>query len=199
MSDQSNVDAFVKWGKARLDEMGAAAKALEDELGKLDGQGRQEVEQAVKKIRQWVSDGEAELKKMQGQGEKSLARAKSYFDKAWSDFETDTSNWVEIANNQRETFEAQAKAQLAAWHAIVDSYMEQAAQIHSVHREAAEQELERLKGEAEKAEARLGEFRKAGEKSWTAMSKALEASREAFETAAQHAWKEFHKATNIKD
>ena len=86
MTDQSQIDGFVKWAKARLDEMSAAAKALEEKLGKLDEQLHQEGEQTVVQVRQWVSDGEAKLKQVQEQGEAALVEARPYVEKVWSDF-----------------------------------------------------------------------------------------------------------------
>jgi predicted nucleic acid-binding Zn-ribbon protein len=184
MTDQSQIDGFVKWAKARLDEMSAAAKALEEKLGKLDEQLHQEGEQTVVQVRQWVSDGEAKLKQVQEQGEAALVEARPYVEKVWSDFETQANRWVERAGNQKETFDAQAKSQLASWQTMVDEFVQKASEVEKSSRADAEVEIERLKGEAKKAEAQLDELRKAGAASWSAMSKALDESRSAFEKEA---------------
>ena len=47
---QSSVDVFVEWAKARLDEMAADAKVLQSRLGDLDASRRAQAEQAAAQI-----------------------------------------------------------------------------------------------------------------------------------------------------
>jgi hypothetical protein len=195
MTDKSQIDAFVEQAKARLDEMGAAAKEFEARLGKLDAQIRPEAEQVIAKVQGWVKEGEARLTKLREKGGVSLAEVQAYIEKIWAEFETVMAKWVEIANSKQATFEAQAKAQLESWHGMVDECLKIAAEVQESGRENAETEVERLKGEAKKAEVRIDELRKAGETSWSVMSKGLEESRSAFEKAAKQARSEFSKAS----
>ena len=67
---------------------------------------------------------------------------------------------------------------------MVDEFVQKASEVEKSSRADAEVEIERLKGEAKKAEAQLDELRKAGAASWSAMSKALDESRSAFEKEA---------------
>jgi Na+/phosphate symporter len=193
MTNQSQIDTFVGQAKARLDEMGAAAKEFEAQLNTLDAQIRPEAEQAIAKIQEWVKEGEAKLKELSEKGEASLAEAQAYIEKVWAEFETEAAKWVDIANSQRATFEAQARAQLQSWQGMVDECLKRASEVQESGKANAEAEIVRLKGEAKKAEAHIDELRKAGEASWSVMSKGLEQSRSAFEKAAKQAWSEFSK------
>lgn len=193
MTEQSQIDPFVEQAKARLDEMGAATKEFEARLGTLDAQIRPEAEQAIAKVQEWVKEGEAKLKELGEKGEVSIAEAQAFIEKVWAEFETVMAKWVEIANSQQATFEAQAKAQLESWQGMVDECLKRTAEVQESGKANAEVEIERLKGEAKKAEAHIDELRKAGEASWVTMSKGLEQSRSAFEKAATQAWSEFSK------
>ena len=195
MTDQYQIDAFVEQAKARLDEMGAAAKEFEARLASLDAQIRPEAEQALTKIKAWVDEGETRLKDFREKGETSLGEAQAFIENVWADFETEVAKWVEVANSQQATFEAQAKVQLESWQGMVDEFQKKAAEAQESGKANAEAEIERLKGEAKMAEARLDELRKAGEASWGTMSKALDESRSSFEKAARQAWTEFSKTT----
>ena len=194
MAEQSQIDIFVEWTKARLDEMSAAAKALEQQIHKLDDQYRADAEQVVEQVRKWVTDGEVNLQKAREQGDSALAEARTNIEKNWAEFQVDFGKWVEIAENQRATFEAQAKAQLDAWNGMFEAFRQRAAAAQQEGQATAEAEFERLKGEAAKAEAQLEQVRKAGEASWTAMSKGLEESRAAFEKASKEAWDAFNRS-----
>jgi uncharacterized protein Yka (UPF0111/DUF47 family) len=193
VTNQSQIDTFVEQAKARLDEMGAAAKEFEKRLNTLDAQIRPEAEQVLAKVQEWVKEGESRLKELSEKGETSLADTQAFIEKVWAEFETEVAKWVEIANSQRATFEAQAKAQHESWQGMVDECLKRAAEVQESGKANAETEIERLKGEAKKAEAHIDELRKAGEASWSVMSKGLEQSRSAFEKAAKQAWSEFSK------
>jgi len=193
VTNQSQIDTFAEQAKARLDEMGAAAKEFEKRLNTLDAQIRPEAEQVLAKVQEWVKEGESRLKELSEKGETSLADTQAFIEKVWAEFETEVAKWVEIANSQRATFEAQARAQLQSWQGMVDECLKRAAEVQESGKANAEAEIERLKGEAKKAEANIDELRKAGEASWSVMSKGLEQSRSAFEKAAKQAWSEFSK------
>ena len=196
MTNQSQIDTFAEQAKARLDEMGAAAKELEKRLNTLDAQIRPEAEQVLAKVQEWVKEGESRLKELSEKGETSLADTQAFIEKVWAEFETEVAKWVEIANSQRATFEAQAKAQLESWQGMIDECLKRASEVHESGKAQAEAEIVRLKDEAKKAEAQIDELRKAGEASWSVMSKDLEKSRSAFETAARQAWSEFSKTAS---
>jgi hypothetical protein len=196
VTNQSQIDTFVKQAKARLDEMGAAAKEFEARLNTLDAQIRPEAEQVIAKVQEWVKEGETRLKELSEKGEASLADTQAFIEKVWAEFETEVAKWVEIANSQRATFEAQAKAQLESWQGMLDECLKRASEVQESGKAQAEAEIVRLKDEAKKAEAHIDELRKAGEASWSVMSKGLEKSRSAFETTARQAWSEFSKTAS---
>ena len=194
MTEQSNIETFVEWAKARLDEMSAAASALEAKLGELEGNFKTEAEAAVTTVKQWVAEGEAELKKVQAEGVAALEDAKAHIETMWREFETKANQWVDTASNQQETFKARAEAQVKSWQAIVDQYVKHAAEMQAQHKAGAEAELERLKTEAGKAEAHLEQLGKAGAASWAALCEGLDVSRKSLEKATNDAWAAFNKA-----
>jgi hypothetical protein len=196
--EQSRVDAFVEWAKARLDEMAAGVKAFEAKLGELDTSARADAEKAIGQAQQWIAEGKEKVKDVEAQGEAAIADARAYIEKTWDEFETEANKWVEQAKNQQATFEARANAQVKTWQDAVNTYMKQAAGAHAENRAAAEAQVEQLKAEAKKAEAeidaKVAELNKAGTASWTAMSKALDDSRNAFAAAIETASKKLNKA-----
>jgi len=193
MTKQDQIDAFIEQAKARLDEMGAAAKEFEARLNTVEANIRPEAEQALAKVKAWVTEGENKLKNLRDKGEASLAEAKTFFESTWTEFEAEVAKWVEIANSQQATFEAQAKAQKDSWQGMVDKFAKQAAEAQKTGMASAEAEMERLKAEAKQAEAQLEALKSASETSWGIMSKGLEKSRTSFEKAAHKAWAEFNK------
>ena len=202
MSDQSpkpsSIDVFVEWAKARLDEMAADAKVLQSRLGDLDVSLRAQAEQAVTQINQWVGEGETKLKEVQSQGQAAIADAKAYIDATWPKFQAEADKWVEEAKNQQATFEARAQAQAKAWQNLVNDYVRRAAEVHAQSKVQAEAQVEQLRADAQKVQsdlnAKVGDLSKAGQASWTAMSEALDESRNAFAKAIEVAAKKFNEA-----
>lgn len=195
MTDQNKIDEFVGWTKTRLDEMAAAVKALQERLDSLDDQVRSEAEQSITKAQAWLSDCVDQLSRVREQGESAVEDAQAHIEKTWADFEQEASKWVEIANNQQQTFEAQAQAQMQSWRGTVDEFMQRATHVQDAGRKDVEAAVEKLRADAKQAETQLGDLQKAGSASWDAMAKALEKSRSAFDKAASQARKEFGKAT----
>lgn len=193
MTNRDQIDAFVAQAKARLDEMGAAAKSLEMQIGEIEARMRPEAEQTLSRIKGWMSECEAKLTELGEKGELRFAGVQSELTKIWSEFDSDVGRWVEVANSQRTAFDAQA--QLASWQGMVDGFMQKVSQTQEAGKAAAEAELERLQREAENAKTRLEAMQSAGEASWEIMSKGLEDTRASFEKAALQAWTEFNAAT----
>ena len=196
---QSSVDVFVEWAKARLDEMAADAKVLQSRLGDLDASRRAQAEQAVAQINRWVGEGQAKIKEVQAQGEAAIADAQAYIEATWAKFQTEADKWVEEAKNQQATFEARAQAQAQAWQNLVNGYVQRAAEVHAQNKVQAEAQVEQLKADAQKMQselnAKVDDLSKAGQASWGAMSQALDESRNAFAKAIEITAKKFNEAT----
>lgn len=196
---QSSVDVFVGWAKARLDEMAADAKILRSRLDDLDASRRAQAEQAIAQINRWVGEGQAKIKEVQAQGEAAIADAQAYIEATWVKFQTEADKWVEEAKNQQATFEARAQAQAQSWQNLVNDYVQRAAEVHAQNKVQAEAQVEQLKADAQKAQAGLNakvdDLSKAGQASWSAMSQALDESRNAFAKAIEISAKKFNEAT----
>ena len=187
---QSSVDVFVEWAKARLDEMAADAKVLQSRLGDLDASRRAQAEQAAAQINRWVGEGQAKIKEVQAQGEAAIADAQAYIEATWAKFQTEADKWVEEAKNQQATFEARAQAQAQAWQNLVNGYVQRAAEVHAQNKVQAEaQEMQ------SELNAKVDDLSKAGQASWGAMSQALDESRNAFAKAIEITAKKFNEAT----
>jgi len=197
--NQSNVDVFVQWAKARLDEMAAGSKVLESRLDKLDASLRVQAEQAVTQVNQSVSEGQAKIKEVQANGEAAVADAQAFMEATWTKFQTESDKWVEVARDQQATFEARARAQAQSWQEAVSSHVQLAAKVHAQNKDQVEAQVEQLKANAQNAQselnAKVDDLSKAGQASWGAMSQALDESRNAFFKAIETAAKNFNEAT----
>jgi len=198
MSEQSNVDIFVEWAKACLDEMAASAKVLESRLDSLDVNVRAQAEQAIAQLRQWIAEGQAEIRDVQAKGAASLGEAKAQMEATWSKFQSESSRWAELTKEQQATFQARAQAQAQAWQNVVNSYMQRATELHARNQKQAEAHVQQLTAQAQKAQADLkakaDDLSKAGQASWTALSQALDESRNAFSKAIEATAKSFDDA-----
>jgi hypothetical protein len=196
--DHNQVDAFVEWAKARLDEMAAGAKALELKIATLDAELQTKAKEALKQVQQWIEEGQQDIEKVKREGETAITDARAQMKANWDKFEVEAEKWVEQAKNEQATFEARAKAQVETWQNMVETYAKQAAAAQAEHRAGVEVELGKLKQEAEKAQsdinAKVAEFNKAGETSWAAMSAALQDSRKVFVEAIETTSEKFSKA-----
>jgi hypothetical protein len=196
---QSSVDVFVGWAKARLDEMAADAKVLQSRLGDLDASRRAQAEQAIAQVNRWVGEGQAKIKEVQSQGEAAIADAQAYMEATWAKFQTEADKWVEEAKNQQATFEARAQAQAQSWQKLVNDYVQRAGEVQAQNKAQAGAQVDKLKADAQKAQSELNgkvdDLSKAGQASWSAMSQALDESRNAFAKAIDITAKKFNEAT----
>jgi chromosome segregation ATPase len=198
MSDQSplqsNVNVFVDWAKARLDEMAANAGALQKNLDELDAKSRAQAEQAIAQLNQWIEQGQSDIKTAQAKGEAQVAQAKADMETLWANFQNNAGDWAGLLKDNQAMFQARAQAQIQAWQDTVNAYMERVNDVHDKNKAQAEAQVAQLQADAKKAQADLAakvdELTKAGESSWAAMSDALDQSRNAFaksiETAAKN-------------
>jgi chromosome segregation ATPase len=198
MSDQSplqsNVNVFVDWAKARLDEMAANAGALQKNLDELDAKSRAQAEQAIAQLNQWIEQGQSDIKTAQAKGEAQVAQAKADMETLWANFQNNAGDWAGLLKDNQAMFQARAQAQIQAWQDTVNTYMERVNDVHDKNKAQAEAQVAQLQADAKKAQADLAakvdELTKAGESSWAAMSDALDQSRNAFaksiETAAKN-------------
>ena len=202
MAVKKNVDLFVEWAKARLDEMSADAETLDANLAKLDSNARAQGEQTVKQVNDWVAQGQAKIAEVQSQGSSSIAGGQDYIDQIWDQFQTQADSWAENAQDQQAAFQARANAQVQSWQKMVDSYTKMAADIHAQHKAEADVQLAELKKNAQTAQAQLNaaadQFKSAGETTWAAFKEALNDSREAFSKAVEMTDKSFDEAQKKK-
>ena len=202
MSEQNpmhtNVDVFVEWAKACLDEMAASAKVLEARLDSLDVNVRAQAEQAIAHVKQWIAEGQAEINDVKAKGAASIAEAKAQMERTWSKFQSESNKWAELTKDQQATFQARAQAQAEAWQNVVNSYMQRATELHARNQKQAEAHVQQLTAQAQRAQADLkakaDNLGKAGQASWAAMSQALDESRNAFSKAIEVAAKRFDEA-----
>ena len=202
MAVKENVDVFVKWAKARLDEMSADANTLDANLAQMNTDMRAQAEQSVKQMNDWVAQGQAKIAEVQSQGGEAVASGQAYINQLWDQFQTQSDEWAEKAKTQQASFEARAKAQVNAWQEMVDSYVKLAAQAHEEHKAEAEVQLAKLKDHAAQAQdqiqAQMAQFQSAGETTLAAFKEALNDSREAFSKAVEMTDEDFNK-TKKKD
>ncbi|ODR97978.1 hypothetical protein AUC68_10725 [Methyloceanibacter methanicus] len=138
------------------------------------------------------------MKTAQAQGEASVAEAKANMDALWSKFQSDSEKWAQMAQDQHATFQARAQAQVQAWQDTVNAYMERLNDVHDQNKKQAEAQVAQLQADAKKAQADLAakvdQLTKAGQSSWSAMSQALDQSRDAFSKSIETAAKNFNEA-----
>jgi hypothetical protein len=202
MSDQSplqsNVNVFVDWAKARLDEMAANAGALEKNLDELDAKSRAQAEQAIAQLNQWIEQGQNDIKTAQAQGEAQVAQAKADMEALWANFQNNAGDWAGLLKDNQAMFQARAQAQIQAWQDTVNAYMERVNEVHDKNKAQAEAQVAQLQADAKKAQAdltaKVDELTKAGQSSWAAMSDALDQSRNAFAKSIETAAKNFNDA-----
>jgi predicted nucleic acid-binding Zn-ribbon protein len=202
MSDQSplqsNVNVFVDWAKARLDEMAANAGALEKNLDELDAKSRAQAEQAIAQLNQWIEQGQNDIKTAQAQGEAQVAQAKADMEALWANFQNNAGDWAGLLKDNQAMFQARAQAQIQAWQDTVNAYMERVNEVHDKNKAQAEAQVAQLQADANKAQAdltaKVDELTKAGQSSWAAMSDALDQSRNAFAKSIETAAKNFNDA-----
>ena len=202
MSDQSplqsNVNVFVDWAKARLDEMAANAGALEKNLDELDAKSRAQAEQAIAQLNQWIEQGQNDIKTAQAQGEAQVAQAKADMEALWANFQNNAGDWAGLLKDNQAMFQARAQAQIQAWQDTVNAYMERVNDVHDKNKAQAEAQVAQIQADAKKAQAdltaKVDELSKAGQSSWAAMSDALDQSRNAFAKSIETAAKNFNDA-----
>jgi hypothetical protein len=202
MSDQSplqsNVNVFVDWAKARLDEMAANASALQKNLDELDAKSRAQAEQAIAQLNQWIEQGQSDIKTAQAQGEAQVAQAKADMEALWANFQNNAGDWAGLLKDNQAMFQARAQAQIQAWQDTVNAYMDRVNEVHDKNKAQAEAQVAQLQADAKKAQAdltaKVDELSKAGQSSWAAMSDALDQSRNAFAKSIETAAKNFNDA-----
>ena len=195
---QSNVNVFVDWAKARLDEMAANAGALQKNLDELDAKSRAQAEQAIAQLNQWIEQGQSDIKTAQAQGEAQVAQAKADMEALWANFQNNAGDWAGLLKDNQAMFQARAQAQIQAWQDTVNAYMDRVNEVHDKNKAQAEAQVAQLQADAKKAQAdltaKVDELSKAGQSSWAAMSDALDQSRNAFAKSIETAAKNFNDA-----
>lgn len=195
---QNSVNVFVDWAKARLDEMAANAGTLQANLDKLDANSRAQAEQAIAQLNQWVEQGQRDINTAQAQGEASVAQAKADMETLWANFQNNAGDWAGLLKDNQAMFQARAQAQVQAWQDTVNAYMARVSDVHDKNKAQAQAQVAQLQADAKKAQAdltaKVDELTKAGQSSWSAMSDALDQSRNAFAKSLETTAKNFNDA-----
>ncbi|WP_141702030.1 hypothetical protein [Methyloceanibacter stevinii] len=195
---QNSVNVFVDWAKARLDEMAANAGTLQANLDKLDANSRAQAEQAIAQLNQWVEQGQRDINTAQAQGEASVAQAKADMETLWANFQNNAGDWAGLLKDNQAMFQARAQAQVQAWQDTVNAYMARVSDVNDKNKAQAQAQVAQLQADAKKAQAdltaKVDELTKAGQSSWSAMSDALDQSRNAFAKSLETTAKNFNDA-----
>ncbi|ODR95106.1 hypothetical protein AUC70_05110 [Methyloceanibacter stevinii] len=192
------MNVFVDWAKARLDEMAANAGTLQANLDKLDANSRAQAEQAIAQLNQWVEQGQRDINTAQAQGEASVAQAKADMETLWANFQNNAGDWAGLLKDNQAMFQARAQAQVQAWQDTVNAYMARVSDVNDKNKAQAQAQVAQLQADAKKAQAdltaKVDELTKAGQSSWSAMSDALDQSRNAFAKSLETTAKNFNDA-----
>ncbi len=111
------------------------------------------------------------------------AAAKSYMDSA-----------TELAERNREIWQARAEAQMKSWQDSLEKLQQAANEFTGERKADLEGVIEKMKSEGDSAKARLDSLGQAGTESWSAMMKAFSDSRDAFEKANSAAFEAIKRA-----
>jgi hypothetical protein len=192
-AEPKSAHAFTEWARSRLDEMDAAARAMQAKAQELDAEARQRAAEALAEVQRVRDSFEASAKRAQEQGEGAWKGAIETMNNNWKTFEAGVQSWVDAAKTERDAFDARANAQLKAWQDTVDRYRTAASQAASERQAQLTTAVRRVEEQAQATRDRFDALRKASASSWSAMRKALDESRKAFEKAAEEPKRESDK------
>ena len=197
MRTQSSIHFYVNWAKERLDEMDATLTSLEGKVGGVQADARDKANKVLADLRKKRDDFRDTVKKQSEASEAAWISAKAQLESEWSSFEAEVKKYVENfaqqIEQQQATFSLQAAAQLNAWREAVDKLGSAANEFAAERRGEIDATLQRMKADAEAAEAKLQKLNQAGAQSWSVLMAALTETRAAFDRASQAVREEFKR------
>jgi septation ring formation regulator EzrA len=197
MRTQNSIHFYINWAKERLDEMDATLTSLEGKVGGVQADARDKANKVLADLRKKRDDFRDTVKKQSEASEAAWISAKAQLESEWSSFEAEVKKYVENfaqqIEQQQATFSLQAAAQLNAWREAVDKLGSVANEFAAERRGEIDATLQRMKADAEAAEAKLQKLNQAGAQSWSVLMAALTETRAAFDCASQAVREEFKR------
>jgi hypothetical protein len=197
MRTQSSIHFYVNWAKERLDEMDATLTSLEGKVGGVQADARDKANKVLADLRKKRDDFRDTVKKQSEASEAAWISAKAQLESEWSSFEAEVKKYVENfaqqIEQQQATFSLQAAAQLNAWREAVDKLGSAANEFAAERRGEIDATLQRMKADAEAAEAKLQKLNQAGAQSWSVLMATLTETRAAFDRTSQAVREEFKR------
>ena len=199
MPQQSSMDFYFNWAKARIDEMNASLASLEAKASQIQADSKAEAQPLIADLRKRRDEFREIVQNQAEASEAAWARAKPQLEAAWTDFQATVKTYVDTVGKktgqQQATFRDAAAAQLKAWREVAEKIQVAATEFAADSRTELDIAVKQMKADASDAEARLKQI---GGDSWAAFSKALAQSRAAFDQANHAAWEAFKRAASRK-
>ena len=178
--------------------MDATLASLEGKASQVKADAKAKAEQLIADLKKRRDDFHAKVKAQAQADEAVCQRTKTQLESDWRDFQVQVKTYFETVGKQIEqqqaTFRDIATAQVKAWREAADKFHEGAAKVAAARRAEVDAAVDKMKAEAVEAEAGLQKLKQVGNKSWTALSAALEESRKAFDRANQQVWDALKRA-----
>ena len=197
---RGSVHASIDWAKQRLEEMDATLASLEKKLGDLKAENRAKAERAIAEMREQRDALKQIVQAKRNASEAEWQQAKATIKSRWTAFEAAVQKWVDATGErvaeQKDIFVARAEAQLKAWQDKIDQLEVSAKGFALTRKGEIDSAVAALRADAEATKAKLETLKRSGKESWTAQSKALDESRDAFDRANQTASDAFKRASS---
>ncbi len=197
MSDRGNMQLYIEWAKARLDEMDATLASFETQARGVQAESRAKGEQLIADLRKRRDKFQENIKSQAEAGEAAWRRTKVQLEKEWQEFEADVTKFIATCNlqveQQRAMFRNVAAAQLKAWREASDKAHAVATGFAAERRADIDAAVSQMQTSASGTKARLDAHSQAATASWTAFSGALAQSRAAFDGVLQAAVDAFRR------
>lgn len=185
MPEQSSVHSYLNWTKARIDEMDATLASLETNAGQMQADAKTKSERLIAELKKTRDEFQVKAQSQAKASEAAMQASKAQLEQQWHGFEAKVKSYFESAGKQLEqqqaTFQHAAAAQVKAWRAAADKFLEEATKIAAARRTDVDAAVKQMKADAAEAEARFYKIKQAGAESWSALSAALAESRKAFD------------------
>jgi hypothetical protein len=201
-SDPVDAHATIEWAKARLSEIDATIKTLEQNANKLNNDARKQADENLQKLR---TIREAYRAKIEGtfadarqQTEAQIGETRAALEARWNEFEHDLDGYLATINSEvslrRAVFLARVKAEELYWQQTIAELKTSVTAVAVERRAAIEAKIAELQASADAAKTRLATLDQAGGEAWSALRDGLTDARRAFDktqeavrTAIEHA------------
>lgn len=199
MFGHSSVHFQLNWVKERIDEMDAALASLEKSARKARSRSGSDASRLVGELRKRRARFAAIVKKQAKANDAAWQRSRTLLEAEWKTFEAEATRQFKTAARQAEQkalFRRASGVQAKAWREAVARLQDVAGALLPARRTRLSIAVRQMKAEAAKAQARLRKLAGAGSVSWSAMHKALTASRKAFDRANRKAGHAIRRAVD---